>query len=445
MNLKLLALAAPLALVGCDFVNDQKLNMAHQEYMQECFGNLSNSCNDKAVDYNLMALEALQDEMIEVGSKRLNLKGDSVDRFEKHVEKSIEKVAEHFEKIRPGFFSRVFLGGFQPFDGKSIQIISGSDISDLGTEIVAEYARKLVESKQEYEKMWANMPPLVSGVPAPVEPIKKEPIQAESASQDVAVNGLKVAADAAIGEHTLQDTASEYGEARSYLQVDIDGNGSTDAVVMYTLEPTDGGNYSNQYLVPFIHNGDRWEAKARLDIINSATDLADEGNGVLSYVELARGPDDPDCCPSQKTTRLYKWNGSVLQDLKNDGASPAKTSSKPLAKSPYYSVLTLNNPLDDNEELTKRVLECSMASKLVGQLESIDIISDKFNRISLEKDIAPDVELFAQYHAMIKKDWSLKDMNRAEQDEYLVGIYNSEFCQQLHGRPKIQVSDVPAE
>lgn len=445
MNLKLLALAAPLALVGCDFVNDQKLNMAHQEYMQECFGNFSNSCNDKAVDYNLMALEALQDEMIEVGPKRLNLKGDSVDRFEKHLEQTIEKVAEGFEKMRPGFFSRVFLGRFEPFDGKSIQIISRSDTSDLGNEIAAEYARKLVENKQKYEEMWANTPPLVSEVPVPVEPIKEEPIQAESASQDVVVNGLKVAADAAIGEHAQRASASEYGEARSYLQVDIDGNGSTDAVVMYTLEPTDGGNYSNQYLVPFIHNGDTWEAKAHLDIMNSATDLADEGSGVLSYVELSHGPDDPDCCPSQNTKRLYKWNGSVFLELKNDGASPAKTSSKPLAKPPYYSVLTLNNPSDDNEELTKRVLECNMASKLVGQLESIDIISDKFNQISLEKDIAPDVELFAQYHAMIKKDWSLKDMNRAGQDEYLVGIYNSEFCQELHGQPKIQVSDVPAD
>lgn len=445
MKLKLLTLAASLALAGCDFVNDQKLNMAYQEYMQECLGNFSNSCNDKAVDYNIMALEALQGEMIDAGPKRLNLKGDSVDRFEKHVEKSIEKVVERFEKMRPGFFSRVLLGSFEPFDGISIQIINRSDISDLGNEIATEYARKLVESKQEYEKMWTNTPPLVSEEPAPTEPINEEPIHTGSASQGVVVNGLKVAADAAIGEHAQQDTASEYGEARSYLQMDIDGNDSTDAVVMYTLEPTDGGNYSNQYLVPFIHNGDTWEAKTRLDIMNSATDLADEGNGVLSYVELSHGPDDPDCCPSQETKRLYKWNGSVLQEFKTDGSSPTMTSSKPLAKPPYYSVLTLNNPSDDNEELTKRVLECNMASKLAGQLESIDIISDRFNQISLEKAITPDVELFAQYHAMIKKDWNLKDMNRADQDEYLVGIYNSEFCQQLHGQPTIQISDVPAE
>nr|MBF3181469.1 hypothetical protein [Pseudomonas aeruginosa] len=91
-----------------------------------------------------------------------------------------------------------------------------------------------------------------------------------------------------------QNAASEYGEARRYLQVDFDGNGSTDAVVMYTLEPTNGGNYSNQYLVPLIRNGDAWEAKTRLDIMNSASDLADEGNGVLSYIELSHGPDDAD-------------------------------------------------------------------------------------------------------------------------------------------------------
>ncbi len=68
----------------------------------------------------------------------------------------------------------------------------------------------------------------------------------------------------------------------------------------------------------------------------------------------------------------------------------------------------------------------------------------QFNdRVALSSCNRP--EIMADYHLMIKKDWSLKDMNRASQDEYLVGIYNSEFCHKLHEQPAIQVSDVPAD
>ncbi|AYZ78364.1 TPA: hypothetical protein ACMFQU_006061 [Pseudomonas aeruginosa] len=443
MKLKSLAMAVPLALAGCDFVNDQKLNFAHQEYMQECFATFSNSCNDKAIDYNIMLLEVIKGKMIAAGPERLDLKGESAERFEEHVEKSIGKMVETFEVMRPGFFTRVFMGGFEPFDGKSVRIIEASDADELFSAILEEYTKRLLENRKKLQEVWEQAPNMVSEAPKPVESLKEEPVQ--SASQDVEANGLKVAVDAAIIEHAQQNAASEYGEARRYLQVDFDGNGSTDAVVMYTLEPINGGNYSNQYLVPLIHNGDAWEAKTRLDIMNSASDLADEGNGVLSYVELSHGPDDADCCPSMETKRLYKWNGSILQEYKSDGVVPTQASSKPLAEPPFYSVLTLNDSSDEKEVTTKRVLECSMASKLVGQLASIDIIADKINQTGLANAINPNPEIMADYHQMIKKDWSLKDMNRASQDEYLVGIYNSEFCHKLHEQPAIQVSDVPAD
>ncbi|HBN8055806.1 TPA: hypothetical protein L3646_006640 [Pseudomonas aeruginosa] len=111
MKLKSLAMAVPLALAGCDFVNDQKLNFAHQEYMQECFATFSNSCNDKAIDYNIMLLEVIKGKMIAAGPERLDLKGESAEGFEEHVEKSIGKMVETFEVMRPGFFTRVFMGG----------------------------------------------------------------------------------------------------------------------------------------------------------------------------------------------------------------------------------------------------------------------------------------------------------------------------------------------
>lgn len=44
-----------------------------------------------------------------------------------------------------------------------------------------------------------------------------------------------------------------------------------------------------------------------------------------------------------------------------------------------------------------------MASKLVGQLDSIDIIADKINRTGLANAINPNPEIMADYHQMIKK------------------------------------------
>lgn len=44
-----------------------------------------------------------------------------------------------------------------------------------------------------------------------------------------------------------------------------------------------------------------------------------------------------------------------------------------------------------------------MASKLVGQLESIDIIADKINRTGLANTINPNPEIMADYHLMIKR------------------------------------------
>lgn len=443
MKLKLLIIAVPLALAGCEFINDQKLNFAHQEYMQECFATLSNSCNDKAVDYNIMFLETIRDKMIDAGPERLDLKGGSAERFEEHVEKSIGKMVEHFERIRPGFFARVFMGKLEPLDGKSVRIIDASDADALVGVIFDEYAKRLVENRQKLQGVFEETPNMVAEAAELIEPINEESVQ--TASQDVEVNGLDLAVDAAITEHAQLNAASEYAEARSYLRMDIDGNGSTDALVMYTLEPTNGGNYSNQYLAPFILNGDAWEAKKRLDVMNSASSLADEGNGVLSYIELSHGPEDARCCPSIERKLLYKWNGSALEEYRNYGLVPAQSPSRPLAEPPFYSVLTLNDPSDEKEVITKRVLECSMASKLVGQLESIDLIADKINRTDLVSAINPNPEVIADYHLMIKNDWSLNDMNRASQDEYLVGIYNSEFCHNLHEQPAIQVSSVPAD
>jgi hypothetical protein len=50
----------------------------------------------------------------------------------------------------------------------------------------------------------------------------------------------------------IRDDASEYKEARKILYGDVDGDGTKDAVVQYTLEGAGGGNSWGQSLVVFL-------------------------------------------------------------------------------------------------------------------------------------------------------------------------------------------------
>ena len=51
----------------------------------------------------------------------------------------------------------------------------------------------------------------------------------------------------------IRDDASEYKEARKILYGDVDGDGTKDAVVQYTLEGFGGGNSWGQSLVVFLN------------------------------------------------------------------------------------------------------------------------------------------------------------------------------------------------
>ncbi|MBN0941840.1 hypothetical protein JTM36_37120, partial [Pseudomonas aeruginosa] len=73
-----------------------------------------------------------------------------------HVEKSIGKMVEHFEVMRPGFFTRVFMGRFEPFDGKSVRILEASDADELFSVILEEYTKRLLKQKETTGNLGKN-------------------------------------------------------------------------------------------------------------------------------------------------------------------------------------------------------------------------------------------------------------------------------------------------
>jgi len=58
----------------------------------------------------------------------------------------------------------------------------------------------------------------------------------------------------------VREDADEYKEARKIIYGDVDGDGTKDAVVQYTLEGAGGGNSWGQSLVVFINKKDVYKA-----------------------------------------------------------------------------------------------------------------------------------------------------------------------------------------
>lgn len=100
---------------------------------------------------------------------------------------------------------------------------------------------------------------------------------------------------------------------------------------------------------------------------------------------------------------------------------------------------------DEGEAEVKAILECTMAAKLVGQIDSVDVIADHTNAVAERYGLDLHVSDMKDMHDEIKAKWNLKSMNRHDQDVLLVGVYNSDFCAGLHRSRKITVEEVPAE
>ncbi|MBK5512456.1 hypothetical protein [Pseudomonas sp. TH15] len=100
---------------------------------------------------------------------------------------------------------------------------------------------------------------------------------------------------------------------------------------------------------------------------------------------------------------------------------------------------------DAGKQEIKSILECSMAAKLVGQTDKIDIISNHANWASAKSGYQPSIADAKQMHDEIKAKWNLRSLPRADQDALLVGIYNSDHCAKLHEGAAITVNDVPPD
>ena len=93
----------------------------------------------------------------------------------------------------------------------------------------------------------------------------------------------------------------------------------------------------------------------------------------------------------------------------------------------------------------KEILECSMAAKLAGKPEMVDVITNHANWVAAKSGYKPGHADFQEMHDEIKAKWKLKSLSRHDQDQLLVNIYNSKKCSDLHRGGSLSVEDVPPD
>lgn len=132
---------------GCGVYDTMKISMSRDALRQECMGNFTNSCVSKTIDYNIMLLEhakaAWLDKEDEI-KKALGKEGGKL--WAALVEERTEQALDALESLRPGFFSRWFLGDAQPFNGRGVMELSEQDLMGLHKALMAEF---VVQGKKQ--------------------------------------------------------------------------------------------------------------------------------------------------------------------------------------------------------------------------------------------------------------------------------------------------------
>lgn len=131
------------------------------------------------------------------------------------------------------------------------------------------------------------------------------------ASDSTVLQDLNKAIAEQINIRTQYGGGSEYREARKIIETDLNGDKSPDAIVLYTIEGAGGGNSAIQTLALFFGNQGNYFAQGTIPV-SGASDIALNSSGDILVTTLTHGPDDPDCCPSMKSSQVYHVDGDQL-------------------------------------------------------------------------------------------------------------------------------------
>lgn len=317
----LMTVAAIAALSGCGFYNDFKANSAVQDYRLNCTGNFTNDCESMLVDTNIVMLELARSNLARQKEPLLKSFGqDGYERIVKAGNEVIDDLIDRQEKKRPGIFVRWFLGDAQPFGDTRNHLFLESDMIELKNVIVK---RAIASMPAPAAHPAANEPLsptaaiLLGKVPStPPQPaqatvaptVPAQPVLAQSSALDAAV-------DEVVAKQLAQGGGDEHRKDREILLADLNGDGTNDAVVLYTIEGQGGGNGYFQSLATFYAEPNGWTYRGTIIVGQGVQSLTQVNSTTLALKVLSVGPDDANCCPTMENIHNYTWDGNTfIQD-----------------------------------------------------------------------------------------------------------------------------------
>ena len=111
-----------------------------------------------------------------------------------------------------------------------------------------------------------------------------------------------------ISTQASRERGEEYEAARKVLEVDLNRDGVSDVVVLYTIEGQDGTNNYVQYLAAFVRKNGAVTPVAHTSVGGKnyrSVELEFISNGVIGLKTLKYAKKDPSCCPSRKGFASY--------------------------------------------------------------------------------------------------------------------------------------------
>lgn len=113
-----------------------------------------------------------------------------------------------------------------------------------------------------------------------------------------------------------------------YAMGDLDGDGSTDAVIVLESDPGGSGVFFD--LVPVLNRQGSAEVLAPVPLGDRvAISSVSLGERRVHVRLLKHGPDDPQCCPTLDVTLHYRLGP---RGLVNESQEPSRTSASPLRR-----------------------------------------------------------------------------------------------------------------
>ena len=122
-------------------------------------------------------------------------------------------------------------------------------------------------------------------------------------------------ANAWIASHAMRVKGEAPKENRFSCEGDLNGDGKTDVVVVYTIEGVGGGNDWTQYATVLAAQAPGYSATTPKEVGGKSVRAVDSCTITDKTIELALkeyAPEDASCCPSKPGRARYVFAGGKL-------------------------------------------------------------------------------------------------------------------------------------